>query len=220
METPDLANFNVLKVKLPTGGGLYVKFKYSKTMRNEYHEIEDIQQSSVEPHPDLQQRIRSLKEWYMDVTRLKDLYQVILSERFDATEGQRKIAKSVLDEFKRHLWISQISISGKEENVGVIITGIITGETGQGMALNSHRIKLSDEIFGWEEDLKEVVEEIERECYEYIYNGKVAEPDMFADSLGDVDDSEQQEHLEESFNKDNVSESEEIDQNENFENEK
>lgn len=191
MNTPERKNFAMSKVKIPNSGGLYVEFKYNQSIRDEYHEIFDKHQSSVEPHPDLAARIRSLKDYFIEVTRLKFMYRVIMREQFKASDEQVKIANAAIDELKRYVKITQISKSGKDDNKGVVITGVIEAETGQGMAYNTHRIKLNDEVYGWEEDLTEIVDDIQDEVYSYIYESKVALPDMFENSLADVEEPEE-----------------------------
>lgn len=188
MEAPSKESFELQKVSIPNGGGLSVEFKYGKSMRDEYHEFEDKHQSSVEPHPDLVARIRSLKGFYLEVTRMRTIYKVIFQDRFGASKEQQEIAKAALDELQRYVKITKISLSGKEDNSAVIITGVVEAETGQGMAYNTHRVKLNEEVYGWEENLKQIIEEIHDEVYEYIYGGKVLAPDMFDNSLADVDE--------------------------------
>lgn len=183
MEAPNRDYFELKKISLPSSGGVYLEYKYHISQRDEFHEIDDKLQSSVEAHPDLQAKMRSLKDFHMEVGRLKTFYKVINQERFKSSDEQRTIADAALDELKRYIRINKLSISGKDENKGCVITGVVEAETGQGMAFNTHRIQFKGEVYGWEQKLKDIVEDLENEAYEYLFNGKVAEPDMFEESM-------------------------------------
>lgn len=204
METPERDNFKVNKLKVPANGGLSVDFKYKVTVSDATHEIQDTHKSSIDAHPDLLGMIRGLKEYYMEAVRIKSLYRVVHEERFGASEVQKKVIDSAYSELKNNIRITQISVSGAE-NTGVVITGVIDAVTGQGMALSTHQIKLDDFIYGWEEDLQETIEAIEAEVYDYMYNRKVAQPDLFQNSLADNEEeskTEENEKLEEQFEDD------------------
>ena len=72
-----------------------------------------------------------------------------------------------------------ISISGEDDNRGIVITGTFEVLSGRTVAINSDRILFnSDEGSPYGIDLpllEETVEIIENEAFEYIYNGKKAQ---------------------------------------------
>ncbi len=66
-----------------------------------------------------------------------------------------------------------MSISGSSK--GVIITGIYEAPSGRERALNSDRILLRGDAYGWEDELLPIIQEIENEVYLYVEEGKTAE---------------------------------------------
>ena len=49
-------------------------------------------------------------------------------------------------------------------------------------ALNTPRIKFSSNVYGWEDTLEELIEEIREETYEYLFNGKRAQLSCFGEA--------------------------------------
>mgnify|MGYP000415011411 CR=1 FL=1 len=190
MDTPRKEDFRLSAIEIPKNGGLVVKWKYSKSVRDEIHEVEDSIKTTVEPHPDLKSKVRSLKDYYLEITHLGFLKKVMERDQFKADESQKKLMESGVEELKRLIRISKLSFSGSEDNFGLIITGEVEAWTGQKMAFNTHRVKTEDEIYGFENELADLIEEIRLECYEFIYNGKMAEPDLFQNSVENLNQEE------------------------------
>ncbi len=192
MEKPDLENFTLKSLKLPNKGGVEIEYQYELSVRDEIHKVSDKLTSSVEPHPDVSSILRSLKEYYLEITLLKKIYNVVDREEFKANQIQRNMMDNMVEDIKRRVKITKVALSGKDEKSGVIITGVIEAETGQGMALNTHRITFSNETYGFEDELQGKIDDLINECYQYMYENKVAEPDMFEDLTAEDNDSQDQ----------------------------
>ena len=70
-------------------------------------------------------------------------------------------------------------MSGQDDNVGVVLTGLFTISNNQKTAINTPRMKYNVETFGFEEELENIVCDIENEVYEFMFEGKKAQMDLF-----------------------------------------
>lgn len=102
-----------------------------------------------DPHPDLVNSIKS----FLDI--LLDIWEF---EPNSADEVQ----------------VTGVSISGKDDNVGLIITGKKSVEGGV-VAMNSHRIRLAGDTYGYEGKLNEAYENHKKEVYLALYENKTAQ---------------------------------------------
>ena len=86
-------------------------------------------------------------------------------------------------------------MSGQDDNVGVVLTGLFTVSNNQKTAINSPRLKYNTETFGFEEELENIVCNIEEEVYSFLFKGKKAQLELFgadgeANDLVYVNDAE------------------------------
>ena len=100
---------------------------------------------------------------------------------------QKEIAEDFAKEMMNNIEVRGISLSGKDDNAGVIITGLFTTYNNQKTCINSPRIKLSVDSFGFEEELEEIVTEIEEEVYDFLFKGKKAQLELFGQNVN-IDD--------------------------------
>lgn len=98
---------------------------------------------------------------------------------FKATSAQKKQAEKAFEEVLNKLSVTGISLSGKDENVGVVITAAFTADSNQKMAINSHRVKFKEERYGFEEDMEKIIGEIELEVYAFLFENKKAQLELF-----------------------------------------
>ena len=82
--------------------------------------------------------------------------------------------------------VTGMTITGMEENRNVVITASVVSPSGLQMAINTHRINLSAETYGFEEEIMEIADDMEKEVFEYLFKGKKAQLDLFpAEEEGD-----------------------------------
>ena len=115
---------------------------------------------------------------------------------FKATKKQTEIAEAFAEECLGNIEVRGVSLSGQDDNVGVILTGLFTVSNNQKTAINTPRMKFNTETFGFEEELENNVSDIENEVYEFLFNGKKAQLELFgadgeANDLVYVNDTEQ-----------------------------
>ena len=97
---------------------------------------------------------------------------MIETPNFKATKEQKNIARDFAEEALQNIEIRGISLSGKDDNVGVVISGLFTVANNYKTAINSPRIKFNSDSFGFEEELENIISEIEQETYLFLFKGK------------------------------------------------
>jgi hypothetical protein len=129
------------------------------------------------PHPDFAAKLKSIKPFMAEIIGLKSPLSVIGYDKFNANQVQKNIAEKIYQNNLEKLEITGISLSGRDESRGVIITALLTAPNNMKMAVNSCRIKLNDseKFYEWIDELNEIVTAIEDEAFAYIYKGKQAQ---------------------------------------------
>lgn len=184
MKVPDEKAFALSKVKTISDGGLDVHFEVEEACgaeiyRENYHVC-----STKEIHPDLQKLFDKLKPIMARVYHLSFFRSLLETPDFKATKKQCELAESAFSEVLKKLNVTGISLSGKDDNVGVVLTGTFTADSNQKMAINSHRMKFKDSRYGFEEEMEEIVGEIESEVYAFLFKNKKAQLEIF-DEFGE-----------------------------------
>lgn len=179
MLIPSESAFSLSKVKLVKDGGLEVHYEVtevigSEAYTNKYHVI-----NTKDIHPDLFNLFKSLTPIMGRIFKVTSFLSMVEADEFKATKKQNESARSFAERCLDDIEIRGISLSGQDDNVGVIITGIFTVANGLKTCINSPRIKMSVESFGFEEELENIISDIEQEVYEYLFKGKKAQLELF-----------------------------------------
>lgn len=179
MKTPSEKAFNLCKVKVVSGGGLDVTFEVEEVIGAEVYRENYHLASSKEIHPDLQKLFDRLKPIMARVYHLSFFRSLLKTPDFKATKKQKELAEEAFKEVIAKLTVTGVALSGKDDNVGVILTGTFTADSNQKMAINSHRMKFSNTRYGFEEEMEEIIGEIEREVYAFLFKNKKAQLTLF-----------------------------------------
>ena len=179
MKIPSEKSFNLSKVKVISGGGLDVTFQVEEVIGAEVYLENYHLASSKEIHPDLKKLFDSLKPIMARIYNLSFFRSLLKTPDFKATKKQKDLAEEAFSEIMNRITITGVSLSGKDDNVGVILTGTFTADSNQKMAINSHRMKFSDSRYGFEEEMEEIIGEIEREVYAFLFKNKKAQLTLF-----------------------------------------
>ena len=179
MKTPSEKAFNLCKVKVVSGGGLDVTFEVEEAIGAEVYRENYHLASSKEIHPDLQKLFDRLKPIMARVYHLSFFRSLLETPDFKATKKQKELAEEAFKEVIAKLNVTGVALSGKDDNVGVILTGTFTADSNQKMAINSHRMKFSDTRYGFEEEMEEIIGEIESEVYAFLFKNKKAQLTLF-----------------------------------------
>ena len=157
---------NLLKVKLDPKGGLSANYEVTVTQCGEPTIIERTENNSSDIHPDLRDAIARLREFVVD-----------------AFAFPKELAEKI--EIRGVAW------SGGGDGAGVVITSVLEAVNGQKTALNTPRIKLSAESFGFEPDLEDAANSIKEEVYKYLFEGKRAQLSLFGDPVNPEEGDEE-----------------------------
>lgn len=184
MKETQLEQFTLQKVKTK-GQGLEVSFEVEETTGVEvYHDVKNIK-SDKNPHPDLNSILEVLRANMAEIYYFSILIELRDSNVFGATAAQATVLNEKFGYLKNKITITGVSLSGKDENRGIIITGKLKTETGQEVAINSQRIKFNGTKYGFEEDLADLMVDLESEVFEYVINAKQAQLQMAFDNDDD-----------------------------------
>lgn len=196
MKTPSENTFALSKVKVISGGGLDVHFEVEEACGAEVYRENYHLSSSKEIHPDLKKLFDQLKPIMARVYHLSFFRSLIETPDFKATKKQQELAEEAFKEVLAKLDVTGISLSGKDNNVGVVLTGTFTADSNQKMAINSHRMKFSDTRYGFEEEMEEIIGEIESEVYQFLFKGKKCQMELFENEDFDEETEEKSEEEE------------------------
>lgn len=190
MKTPEKKAFSLSKVKVINGGGLDVQFEVDEACGAEVYRENYHLTSGKEIHPDLQKLFDRLKPIMARVYHLSFFRSLMDMPEFKATKKQKEMAEEGFKEVIDKLRVTGVALSGKDDNVGVVLTGTFTADSNQKMAINSHRMKFNSERYGFEEEMEEIVGEIESEVYEFLFNGKKSQLEIFSDDEFENEDTD------------------------------
>lgn len=184
MKTPNENAFLLSKVKTISGGGLDVHFEVEEACGAEVYRENYHLSSSKEIHPDLKSLFDQLKPIMARVYHLSFFRSLMATPDFKATKKQQELAEEAFKEVLEKLDVTGVSLSGKDDNVGVVLTGTFTADSNQKMAINSHRMKFSDTRYGFEEEMEDIIGRIETEVYAFLFKNKRAQLELF-DEFGE-----------------------------------
>ena len=104
---------------------------------------------------------------------------MVETDDFKANKKQNETARNFADELLQKIEVRGISLSGQDDNVGVVVTGLLEVLAEQKTAINSPRIKFSNINYGFEEELEDIISRIETEVYAFLFKGKKAQLELF-----------------------------------------
>lgn len=191
MKVPDEKAFALSKVKTISDGGLDVHFEVEEVCGAEIYRENYHLCSTKEIHPDLQKLFDKLKPIMARVYHLSFFRSLLETPDFNATKEQCELAETAFSEVLKKLDVTGISLSGKDDNVGVVLTGTFTADSNQKMAINSHRMKFKDSRYGFEEEMEEIIGEIESEVYQFLFKGKKCQMELFENEDFDEETKEE-----------------------------
>jgi hypothetical protein len=179
MKNPKKEQFELKKIKLTNGGGLTIAFNLTETVGEEIYRSSQDVKSSKEPHPDLRAMLGKMRPMVGQILHHNTTKSVVNEDRFHGDKAQLKMAEKAVEVLNSKIEVTGVSISGEGDKRGCVITSVYTVDNGQKIALNTPRIILTAETRGFEEELEKLVNDLENEAYEFVYNAKIANPEMF-----------------------------------------
>jgi len=185
-------NVKLSKVKLINGGG--IEITYQEIVRDGDMEFKEdyIKKSSINPHPDLVNKLNELKTFLLrcynvasiDVVRKSTQLTIKEKEGFKAV---KKIIDAMIVENNKKTTIGGVSINGDAGKQSIIIMGKQLQANKSKTALNSPRIPLHQTTFGFEGEIDVIIEDLKEEVHAYLFDNKKAHLDMFDEPKLDED---------------------------------
>lgn len=189
MVIPSEKMFTLTKVKTLKDGGLDVHYEVTETIGTESYTNKYHVESAKDPHPDLMRCFDSLRPIMGRVFNITSFLSFLDTPDAKATIKLKNLARDFADGMLQNIEVRGVSYSGKDDNVGVVLTGLFTVSNNQKTCINTPRIKFSVESFGFEEELEGIVSAIEREVYAFLFKGKKAQLELFgSDGEPAIDD--------------------------------
>jgi hypothetical protein len=198
MLIPTTQQFTLSKVKLAKNGGLTVHYEVTEVIGEESYANKFLVESAKDIHPDLQALFDKLRPIMGRIYHLTSFLSLIEIVDFKATAKQKEAARKFADELLDKIEVRGVSFSGQDDNIGIVLTALMTSGNNQKSAINSPRLKFNSEVYGFEEDLETICGEIETEVYEFLFRGKKAQLELFGGSADDdeTNGDETEEHTE------------------------
>lgn len=181
MPIPTKEKFALSKVKLLKDGGLDVHYEVTEVVGNESYTNKYHVSSAKDIHPDLRELFNDLRPIMGRIFNITSYKSMIATPAFKATKKQLEIVDLFADECLKNIEVRGVSLSGQDDNVGVVLTGLFTVSNNQKTAINSPRLKFNTETFGFEQELEFIVNSIEYEVYGFLFEGKKAQLELFGE---------------------------------------
>lgn len=125
------------------------------------------------PHPDMLNMMDDFKRMLAYQHGLTLLESVVNTTQFNASAAQKKFIDQAIEEMLTDVKVTGFSLSG--ENLDKVV---ITGSY-EGLAINGRKFSVEEESLGFEEQAKDLILKISDEAFEFIFNGKRAQLDLF-----------------------------------------
>ena len=172
-------NFNLSKVKLDPNGGLKAEYQITTVVDDEPSVITRKESCSRDVHPDLSDSFKALRQIVGSVFGFTQLLTELDTGEMSA--GTKARLKAKIEDQLDKIEVRGIALSGSEEKAGVIITAILETANGTKTCINTPRIRLESDSFGFEEELQDCCEAIKTEVYQYLFEGKQAQLSLFGE---------------------------------------
>lgn len=172
MDKPVFDNFTLSKIRLTPNGGVDCHFQVceikDEAVAYTKHHIE----SGVEPSTNLIRPFQSMQSMVGDIFLFNDMVKAIEDADLGATSSQKFAISQRAQANINNISVNEVKITGNNDKMSVNIIAKFNTATGASTLLATPRIKLNDDIFGWESDLQVHIETIIREAYAYLFENK------------------------------------------------
>lgn len=179
MVKPNEKDFSLEKVKLIKDGGICAHYEVTEIVGGTSYTNHYVVDNGMDVHPDLANLFKDLRTIVARTFNINSFLSFIEDDANKIPATVQAQARAFADELVNNIEVRGIALSGKDENVGVVITSVYTSANGLKTCINTPRIKMATISFGFEEELEEIVSKIEREVFAYLYDGKQAQLSLF-----------------------------------------
>ena len=182
---PQEKDFNLSKVKIQPNGELKAAYQVTQQVGGELSLIDREETCNREPHPDLKNLFKDLRNVVGRVFNVTSFLTLLESDDFKLPESKKAMARDFAQTILEKIDVRGVSWSGSDENVGVVITAVFETPNGLKTCINTPRIRLSQVSFGFEEELESICNSIKSEVYQFLFKGKQAQLSLFGEQNPD-----------------------------------
>lgn len=187
MAIPSEDSFKLSKVQLQGNGCIKVNYEICESVGDiEYTNKYKIE-STKEIHQDMKILFSCLVDVLAETCNVYKLVDTICLPKFEVTKEQRAIVRKELEETTRGMTVKSVTLSGKDDNVGCIISGEMKVKHGLKATVITPNLKCDEEIFGFEYELRTMLMSLQKEIYAYLFQGKKAELEVFGNDEANTD---------------------------------
>lgn len=179
MAKPTENNFSLEKVKLVNNGGICAHYDVTEVVGGASYTNHYVVDNGMDVHPDLAALFEDLRPIVARVFNINSFLSFVEDKENKIPAKIQEQARAFAGELLDCIEVRGVSFSGKDDNVGVVITAVYKTANGLKTCINTPRIKMATISFGFEEELEEIVGKIEREVYAYLFDGKQAQMSLF-----------------------------------------
>ena len=179
MTKPNPKDFQLEKVKLVNNGGICAHYDVTEVVGGTSYTNHYVVDNGMDVHPDLAGLFEDLRPIVARVFNINSFLSFVEDPANKIPAKIQEQARGFAGELLNNIEVRGVSFSGKDDNVGVVITSVYTTANGLKTCINTPRIKMATISFGFEEELEEIVGKIEREVYAYLFDGKQAQLSLF-----------------------------------------
>ena len=179
MTKPNPKDFQLEKVKLVNNGGICAHYDVTEVVGGTSYTNHYVVDNGMDVHPDLAGLFEDLRPIVARVFNINSFLSFVEDPANKIPEKIQEQARGFAGELLNNIEVRGVSFSGKDDNVGVVMTAGYTTANGLKTCINTPRIKMATISFGFEEELEEIVGKIEREVYAYLFDGKQAQLSLF-----------------------------------------
>ena len=176
---PSEKDFTLSKVKLLPKGGAQVSYQVTQSVDGEVSITDRTEVCSREVHPDLKSRFEELRPIVGQVFGMTSFLTIL--DQMGAAQSKKNIAQDYINGLYEKIDVRGIALSGDGDNTGIVITAVLEVGNGLKTCINTPRLKLASESFGFEEELERIAEAIKSEVYAYLFKGKQAQLSLFGE---------------------------------------
>lgn len=182
MKKPKKEDFKLKSFKMINNGGAELEFSYRYSEGNEAHEDAIKVTKSLCIHQTLNDIRIKQRANILRVEEVNPRLMVESAEKMGVNDTTKlaQIAESMNQDAIQRIDPTGFKISGSDDKRNVVITyKKMTGNKKiAGRATTA--IQLSANVYGFEEELEADIEDLIKECYEYVYNNKHSESDQLS----------------------------------------
>lgn len=166
-------DYRLKRVKLMDDQGIEATYLEKVTIGKEVHWVEKTIKSSIQRHPNIDRVVDRLR---IHVVRV---YGLLAVGMYKPVEDFNSKESKLLGLLIGNIDIVQVTLQGDEETNGAVISAKKNVLGNLVVVMNTPSIKYENSGYDYSYELKETIDELSEEVFEYVFNRKFAQLDLF-----------------------------------------